>query len=105
MKITDFGLWFLDDERPKDRPKEWFTAIPQAGGFAIYYDGNYLGYYHNDDSLLIYDDKPHSINLNKYSPLHGGYLGRSHYTIYTIGRRLTMDDFEIIPNPDYKGNK
>jgi len=102
MKLTDFGLWFTD----MGRAKEWFTDIPQAERFAIYYDGNYLGYQWrcqvNDYRLIIYDDVPYSVNLNKHFHLDGGCFGRRHYTIYTIDHRLTMDDFEIVENPHYR---
>ena len=101
MKLHDFGLWFYYWYNGE---KEWSTTIPTRGWFYICYDANCLGY-HNDDKLLIYDDVPYSINLNKDFPLHGEYLGRKPCTIYLIGRFLIMDDFEIVKNPDYQEQK
>jgi hypothetical protein len=90
MKLHDFGLWFTPNMR------EWSTTIPQKRGFDIYYDGMLLGRQHYYYELTIDDDKPHIIKLkNKFSNYNRWYC--------YISRPLTLDDFEIIPNPDYKG--
>ncbi len=88
MKITDFGLWFaLPDAK-------WSTTIPETGGFAIYYDGKPLGGQYTNFHLFISTVQPLTLNLKNKFTYHNGY--------YLIGRCLTMDDFELIPNPEYK---
>jgi hypothetical protein len=89
VKITDFGLWFaLPDTK-------WSTTIPETGGFTIYYDGKYLGYHSYDFDLFVNAFNPFTLKFkNKFIYHNDSYL---------IGRCLTMDDFEIIANPDYKG--
>jgi hypothetical protein len=96
MKIHDFGLWFRHCGG-----KDWSTTIPQKygpqGTFEIFYDGRALGIY-DERSLYIHVFQPHKIHLkSKFSK------GADHW--FKIGRRLTLDDFEIIPNPDYPGDQ
>jgi hypothetical protein len=92
MKITDFGLWFwsYDDEK-------WSTTLPISKPFCdIYYNSCLLGLMSNYGfSLSIWDGEPLIINL-KIETL------RSLNGIYTVNRHLTLDDFEVIPNPDYQ---
>jgi hypothetical protein len=101
MKITDFGLWFMS--WGGDIHCRWSTTIPPEYGFSIYYDGVELGYQSSDFGLSIY--------------MNGGYPGCEPYlhTIklknrfrkimerYYIGRPLTLDDFEIVESPEYRG--
>jgi hypothetical protein len=94
MKLTDFGLWFR-----RCGGKDWSTTIPQKYGpqgiFEIFYDGRALGICH-EHSLYIHVSRPHKIHLkSKFSK------GADHW--FVIGRKLTLNDFEIILNPDYKG--
>jgi len=98
VKLTDFGLWFHDNWNG-----EWSTTIPQIfrTSISVYYDGYELAYQRTDFSLLIYKSSPYSIKLKKESRLSGAY--RYHRT-YSIGRLLTIDDFETIPNSDYRGD-
>jgi len=97
MKLTDFGLWFCHCGG-----KDWSTTIPQKygpqGTFEIFYDGRALGLYGEHSlALYIYKNLPHKINLkSKFSEGYDYWIN--------IGRDLTLDDFEIIPNPDYPGD-
>ncbi len=95
MKIHDFGLWFRYWHNRKDH---WSTTIYEKSSFQIYYDGEWLGDYRCNFDLDLYYDEPHIIKLrNKF-------LERSDYNgTYMIGRLLTLDDFEIIENPEYRG--
>ncbi len=92
MKIYDFGLWFLCDDG------QW-SAIPQRPTSHIYYDGSSLGYQYSNFDLAVYQDKRHLIQLrNQFCS-----WGRDS-TFKRMGRLLTLDDFEIIENPDYRGD-
>ncbi len=97
MKIHDFGLWFAFWVGTKFN---WSTTITMGPkyGFAIYYDGVQLGCQDDDLCLEIYVEEPHIIKLKKDFPLDSS--GR-----YIIDRLLTLDDFEIIENHDYRGNQ
>ncbi len=76
--------------------------VYQNTGFSIYYDTELLGWQHSatQNSLMqfcvrINETGKYIINLkNNFIMNNDGY--------YYIGRPLTIDDFEIIPNPDYK---
>ncbi len=95
MKLTDFGLWFgysIDE----DDNLGWSTAIPQEDFFYILYDGVRLGHQYSDFELDVYDGKQFIIKLKNNFKLRGYF--------HRIGRRLTLDDFEIIPNPDCRGD-
>jgi hypothetical protein len=100
MKIHDFGLWFYYWADPWF---EWSTKIPPKLGFKIFYDGLCIG----DQFGCNFDIDsgptvgPHIIKLRKEFPLE---TFTNMYRI-KIGRLLTLDDFEIIPNPDYLGKQ
>jgi hypothetical protein len=96
VKLTDFGLWFgyLIDE---DDNLGWSTTIPREGYFEMFYDGVNLATQWGDFDLEVYGDDPYMIKFkNNFT--------RSMEGFHRIGRRLTLDDFEIIPNPDYRGD-
>ncbi len=84
MKIIDFGLWFTDGYG------KWLTTIPQCEAFCIYYDGLDIGMQYSDDYLEIYNNRrsPYVIKLKKEFDKKSPY--------HIIGRRLTMDDFEVV---------
>ncbi len=91
MKLHDFGLWFWS------LGNRWSITIPQKGYFEIFYDGVELGYQYDDFDLMVYDDNHRfSIRLKNNFTRRGAYE--------KIGRQLTMDDFEIIPTPIYRGD-
>ena len=95
MKITDFGLWFKGED--DEGRFFWSSTIPQARVFYIFYDGILIvGACDHGYSLIPSYHKPYKIKIIKDCPLFSG--------IYKIGRPLTLEDFEIIPNPDYKGD-
>jgi hypothetical protein len=73
--------------------------MPQEAGFYIYYDGMFLGRQWSDFELYCYSDQPLKIQLKKTFPK--GWRWKTYF--YQIGRTLILDDFEIIPNPDYRG--
>ena len=89
MKIHEFGLWFnkwgLDNFA-------WSTVIPGKAGFGIHYHGYYLGRQWSDFGLTIYDDEPYIIRLKRFFPVRFDY--------YLINRTLTLQDFDILENPD-----
>jgi hypothetical protein len=99
MKITDFGLWF-SFWNYNTRIRSWSTTIPQAGSFFTLHDGWYLGYQDSSFDLTVYQDTPCIIQLKNSFPKT---LQSRKSAIYFIGRLLTLDDFEIIPNPNYVG--
>jgi len=84
------GLWFQADSG------RYSTTIPKKGGFEITYDGCWMGIQYRNFSLEISDQEPHMMKL-KINFEWSGY-------IYEIGRQLTLDDFEIVENPDYRAN-
>ncbi len=94
MKLTDFGLWFFNFFNG-----EWSTTVPRPrhGGFRIYYDGEVLGDHLSNFDLELYCDGPHTIILKSGLPLRKGYIDT-----YAFGRPITLEDFEIVKNPDYK---
>ena len=92
MKIHDFGLWFRTWWTNK-----WSTIIPQTGCFRISYDGKPLGNQFADFDLRVYNDGQFIIKLKNEFAVSGD--------CHKIGRRLTLDDFEIVPNSDYKGDQ
>jgi hypothetical protein len=95
MKITDFGLWFgffIKDVWHNS------TTIPPTNRFSIYYDGECLGCKWSDLDLEIYDHNPHIVKLKNCRYQRVGLF------IYKLERNLYLEDFEIVPNPDYRGN-
>jgi len=97
MKLEDFGLWFA---RWCGNSWEWSVTIPTYPHYFIYYDGRQLGRQWSDFDLTIYGDLRHIIRLKNKFPLREDYK-----QTYAFGRLLTLDDFEIIPNPDYRGDQ
>ncbi len=95
MKLHHFGLWFRYVECDR---YNWSTTIPLYSSH-IYYDGRLLGIQYRSFNLWVYEGRPHIINLKSYLT---NTISIYHY--YDIGRPLTLDDFEIIENPNYKGN-
>ncbi len=90
MKLHDFGLWFKTYDT-----WVWSTTIPQEPDYLIYYDGKPLSRQYPSFDLVVNRLHPHTLKLNEnFKVIHGWCF---------IGRCLTMDDFEIIANPDYKG--
>jgi hypothetical protein len=93
VKIHDFGLWFCGWPSGK-----WSTHIPvDVIGFYIYYDRKWLGKQWNRCDLYINNDKPHILVMKNKSPKY-------QHNFCVIGRLLTFADFEIVPNPNYKGD-
>ncbi len=95
MKIHDFGLWFLSGQDYE----YWSTTIPQSTArYEFYYDGVYMGCQSSNFDLAVEDDQPHIIRLKCE------FLWPDTY-IYVLDRVLTLDDFEIVINPNYEGPK
>jgi hypothetical protein len=92
MKMHDFGLWFYLHVGYEN----WYSTIPQTAGFYIFYDGKRLGTHYHDYSLSIFKFEPHIIKLKKPFISDDGLF-------YDIGHIITLDDFEIVENPRYKG--
>ncbi len=101
-KNVNEGLWFRIGGFGR-----WCKTVPRKPNFGIYYDGKYLGRQTADFDIVIHRESqahliapcaaPHTIKLkNKFTKV-GMY--------YEIGRLLTLDDFEIVENPDYKGGQ
>ncbi len=98
MKLYDFGLWFCGFDG------YWSATIPKETSYGIYYDGIFLGrQYHNFNLIIkIKSEDPYIIKLEDTCDFD--YSGWD-YAQYKIGRLLTLEDFEIIPNPDYQEQK
>jgi hypothetical protein len=95
MKLTDFGLWF--DYWEDGELVSWSKQPPSTRyEFNINYHGLCLGYQLYDYGVTIFDSEPYLIKLNTLRIPHGN--------TYLFNRLLTLDDFEIIPNPKYKGD-
>jgi hypothetical protein len=99
MKLHDFGLWYWADGR-------WTTTIPDIEeNFSIYYDGyffgrkfqNYLSFFGNISYPYKINFKGNFLDITTRDDNYSGYCQ------YVVDRRLTMEDFEVIPNPDYIG--
>jgi hypothetical protein len=95
MKLRHFGLWFHCRSS-----WEWSTTISKKGAFDIYYDGHYLGVQWHDFRLTIYNDEPYIIVLKSKLPISQGYKYAR-----VLDRPITIDDFEIVKNPDYRGDQ
>ena len=91
------GLWFKLCSNEK-----WYDAIPLEPGVVIYYDGVELGIQFST-ALMIYQYTLYIIKPKK------GFCRRKktrdHYFVPFDDRPLTFDDFDIVPNPDYRGGK
>ena len=98
MKMYDFGLWFCGFDC------NWSATIPQETRYGIYYDGIFLGRQYLDFDLIIKikSEDPYIIKLEY--PRDFDYSGWE-YAQYKIGRLLTLEDLEVIPNPDYQEQK
>ncbi len=100
MKIHHFGLWFHWLLNYPRSGREWVSIPPLECPFLIYYDGHYLGEQWVDFDLTIYDDEPHIIRLKNKFPFRENYK-----QTYALDRPITLDDFEIVKNPDYRGDQ
>jgi hypothetical protein len=98
MKLHHFGLWFnfWGYNNNEMCVKGLSTAIPQSPGFCIYYDGVRLGTQYLDFSLRIVRTREPNLLIMKVMPKE------KKAGIFSFNRLLTMQDFEIAPNPDYK---
>ena len=97
MKLYDFGLWFRGED--VDGNFCWSSTIPQAQVIYILYDGEELACQGNalHFPVFVYEKGPYIIKLKK--PYSQNYWGH-----YQIGQYLTLEDFEIIPNPEYQSS-
>jgi hypothetical protein len=91
VKLHDFGLWFFD-------VGGWSATVPRQGGFYIFYDGELLGFQYNDLNLTVTCDRPYIIRLKNRLPAGGSIFT---YTL-KLDSIITLDDFDIIPNPLYE---
>jgi hypothetical protein len=91
-----FGLWF-ETWKSDSKCRGWSTTIPPQPGFTIYYDGFEMAYYHPNFSLktllsVIRGRKPYLFKIKR----HPRGIGSD------SNSPLTLQDFEIIPNINYK---
>jgi hypothetical protein len=95
VKLHDFGLWFKGWHA-----NVWSATIPRTGDknfpYDIYYDGEELGWQRSNLDLCIHICRSRIIKLK--NNFHRDWMTKD----YKVGRILTIDDFEIIPNPNYK---
>ncbi len=98
MKLHDFGLWFWEHRTNPRSNSKWSTTIPHSPGYNIYYDGKLLAWQDIDLIFHICTAKSLIIRLRNSPTWDFKYIIEH----YKVGRILTIDDFEIIPNPNYK---
>ncbi len=91
------GLWFRLCSNEK-----WYDMIPLEHPVVIYYDGELLGQ-QLVDCLMINQDKLYIIKPKK--GFRRRKKTRDYYFVPFDDRPLTFDDFDIVPNPDYRGGK
>jgi len=89
MKLTDFGLWFKQGGR-------WYITIPQDGWFFIHYDGTLIATQLLEYELARYHMGPYILKLNNN-------FRQKNFGNDIIGRPLSLEDFEIVENPNYAG--
>jgi hypothetical protein len=102
MKITDFGLWF-EYRNSSTHNLEW-SSVPRKGSSSIYiwYNGEWLGRQDQQGKLVTYNTGPHIMAL--VPRLHSTYYESTiEAPGYYIGRLISLDDFKIVENPDYRG--
>jgi hypothetical protein len=101
MKIHDFGLWFMEWV-PLGGLGKWSNTIPLTDEFFIYYDSQRLGW--QDRSFRLINEftstSAYTIKLKQEFPVFKDELEMHNYL---IGRKLTLDDFEIVKNPRLPG--
>jgi len=100
MRIHDFGLWFR--EWIGGRGGKWLNTVPLTDEFLIYYDMQRLGYKTRTHNLVITGFYKNIIKLKHQFPIIKDEVGDD---CYSIGRPLTLDDFAVVENPDYRGEK
>jgi hypothetical protein len=102
MKITDFGLWF-ECRNSSTNNLEW-SSVPLKGSSRIFisYDGEWLGRQNQQGKLVTYSTGRHIIAL--VPRLHSTYYESTiEAPGYCIDRLISLDDFKIVENPDYRG--
>ncbi len=97
MKLHDFGLWF--QILGGFQRGHWTTSIPQHLSYQIHYDGNWLGTKFNN--VLNISEKDKFMIKLKHPPTLFPRVIINDIFAYEIDT-LTLNDFEIIPNPNYK---
>lgn len=93
MDITD-GLWF----RSWDDIATTTREIPVSGNFSVWYNDEFLGAQLSNMDLIVEILQPYLMALKKEEYISIEDCQRC----YQLGQRLTIEDFEIIANPDYK---
>jgi hypothetical protein len=90
MRLTDFGLWFCyEDFGVKVVSKD----LPKVMNFYILFDGKCIASQWNNYTLNIFDGdwvlQPRKYEVRGLKSI-------------SVNRPITMDDFDIIPNPKKK---
>lgn len=98
MKLHDFGLWFKCWD---SNTQAWnlATTPPKEEFFYIFYDGLCLGQQRARNPELYTNP------WMKYKIKLKTHFQEKPRGIFYIGRHLTLDDFEIIEDPEYTGDK
>jgi len=99
MKLHDFGLWFqcLQLEEENSKKNVFFF------GCRILYHGFCVGKQFADYSLSLSNKTPFMLSLKDDYPM----IQASQFNVayhYDIDRLITAEDFEIIENPNYRGD-
>ena len=108
MKLHDFGLWFGYWDSTS---YAWYSAVPHrnASWIDITYDGVAVAVERNVGlkyELIIFQNHHAPYTIMIKCDFSFGDQRLPHTTlIIDIGRRLTLDDFEIVKNPDYRGDQ
>ncbi len=88
------GLWF------RFYNGAWSSTFPREPGYGIYYDETLLAQQDKDFGLVIWGGLPFTIKLRSKFDIWESSSGA--YQMHRLGRLLSIDDFEIADNTNYK---
>ncbi len=105
MKIQDFGLWFSYDKEGSPGQRTWMNKIqePQIYISCIHYDGISLGCislrYFSKGAIAVSLNEKYVLNI-KTPIIHK----ERNWNFHKLIPHMKLSDFEVILNPDWKGN-
>jgi hypothetical protein len=100
MKLHEFGLWFRCWRGWNEYL--WSSTIPRDGDFDIFYNGYLLATQAANFELIV---DWRYLNKIPYKMIVPNLIKKEGTaSAYEVGRLLTMEDFNIVPNPLYTGD-